>query len=328
VLPQRDEDRFEAEATAAHLTGGYDHTAPVDDTAASSYADSSSYTSELTTVSTIFSASSPAVEIFNTDEAATQAATESPPVVDGADTLADHASDAAALLLAINNAGKQRRLVDLEAFVEELENDFQHKLELKGGLFAEEAAEDEYYDSLEIEDVHEEKEKCATGLGGGTVFGTKCVFPFTFKGHNVTECTDLDNGDLEWCATAVDEEQNYIRGMWGECVEMHHCPVQNSTDAETNYYYEDENAEAGLTDPHAVVVYPSLSHSGGVNLCYDECDYIKGCNFYAFSADLMMCMLLGDATIHGITAGCTLMTAFSSGNEKIVHTLKELVRNE
>ena len=47
-----------------------------------------------------------------------------------------------------------------------------------------------------------------------------CIFPFTFLGQILTECTILkDPEDKPWCSTKVDNTGNHItsRGYWGHC---------------------------------------------------------------------------------------------------------------
>ena len=38
-----------------------------------------------------------------------------------------------------------------------------------------------------------------------TVFGKCCVFPFTYDSVEYTECTNVDNLGVFWCATEVSE---------------------------------------------------------------------------------------------------------------------------
>ena len=45
--------------------------------------------------------------------------------------------------------------------------------------------------------------------------GPQCVFPFTYKGVEYTECTDVDVWYGTWCATTDDFENN--PDMWMRC---------------------------------------------------------------------------------------------------------------
>jgi len=44
---------------------------------------------------------------------------------------------------------------------------------------------------------------------------TACVFPFTYRGVQYTSCTNVDYGDLYWCATKVDNST--AADTWAEC---------------------------------------------------------------------------------------------------------------
>jgi len=51
-----------------------------------------------------------------------------------------------------------------------------------------------------------------------TVDGHECKFPFTYDGHNYTECAPSGTiGALNWCANKTDANGNYIDGKWGRC---------------------------------------------------------------------------------------------------------------
>jgi len=50
-----------------------------------------------------------------------------------------------------------------------------------------------------------------------TVWGQRCVLPFTYKGKSYDQCTSVDTTPPRpWCATKVDEG-NYIEGEYGTC---------------------------------------------------------------------------------------------------------------
>ena len=46
-----------------------------------------------------------------------------------------------------------------------------------------------------------------------------CVFPFTYRGNEYTQCTSLNNGGVFWCATEVSSGGAYITDKWGVCTE-------------------------------------------------------------------------------------------------------------
>ena len=60
------------------------------------------------------------------------------------------------------------------------------------------------------------------GGGGGEDPGKPCIFPFSYKGIEYTECTTIDNDRKHWCATKVDTNGSYIDGKWGNCNSI--CP--------------------------------------------------------------------------------------------------------
>merc|ERR1719402_1680943 len=49
--------------------------------------------------------------------------------------------------------------------------------------------------------------------------GTDCVFPFTFNGEVITECTTIDGDNTPWCSTLTDQNGNHVggQGKWGYC---------------------------------------------------------------------------------------------------------------
>ena len=55
-----------------------------------------------------------------------------------------------------------------------------------------------------------------------TVEGVQCVFPFIYANQTYTGCTNVDNGETEWCSTEVDETGQYVTGQYGEC--SSNCP--------------------------------------------------------------------------------------------------------
>jgi hypothetical protein len=194
--------------------------------------------------------------------------------------------------------------------------------------------QDYYTAHSRLELTEAKRETCATGLGGGTPFGAKCVFPFKFKGTSYSHCTSTDNGDMEWCATKVDENAEYVHGMWGECIEMWDCTSAAEWEADPSYYYEKWAGHGdphkyldrtkGLTDPFEIVEYPSLRHYNTLTECYDWCERIKGCNIYSFNNNLELCLLLGDGTVHGMMSGCSVLGEFSAEDSKLVKQLAEL----
>ena len=46
---------------------------------------------------------------------------------------------------------------------------------------------------------------------GGTANGSRCAFPFTYKGVSYDECITLDHDD-RWCSTT-----SVYNGTWGNC---------------------------------------------------------------------------------------------------------------
>ena len=51
-----------------------------------------------------------------------------------------------------------------------------------------------------------------------------CIFPFAYHGIKFSTCTKMENGDVDWCSTQVDDRGNYIPGKWGNCGS--NCPIE------------------------------------------------------------------------------------------------------
>jgi len=56
----------------------------------------------------------------------------------------------------------------------------------------------------------------------GPEVGKNCVFPFYFEDEDFHGCVSV-NGERPWCATAVDEIEDFLPGRWGFCGED--CPI-------------------------------------------------------------------------------------------------------
>merc|ERR1712110_1206763 len=67
---------------------------------------------------------------------------------------------------------------------------------------------------------------------GGPRPDNPCVFPFIFQGENRTECIEGRLRPKPWCATKVDESNNYIPQEWGICGES--CSKSGNLEAPTN----------------------------------------------------------------------------------------------
>jgi hypothetical protein len=161
------------------------------------------------------------------------------------------------------------------------------------------------------------KAACANGMGGKTAYGSPCIFPFIYKNNTYTACTTVDMKDMEWCATEVDDDSLIaVQGSWGACID---CVEDDDFDNQFGYYDVTEEHTV-----HEIVEYPTLYETPGLSECYDDCERINGCNVYAFSADLMMCMLLGDDSIKGLESGCTLLLLYSSQEDKVVSQLADM----
>ena len=45
------------------------------------------------------------------------------------------------------------------------------------------------------------------------------MFPFTHFDDTFTECTTVENNNIPWCSTKVDQSGNHIIGNWGDCAD-------------------------------------------------------------------------------------------------------------
>ena len=57
-----------------------------------------------------------------------------------------------------------------------------------------------------------------------TVEGNPCVFPFNYRGKEVTKCITGPKRRQPWCPTQVDDNGSPIRGEWGVCNTQ--CPTE------------------------------------------------------------------------------------------------------
>jgi len=56
---------------------------------------------------------------------------------------------------------------------------------------------------------------CETSSGPKT--GSSCIFPFKYENVKYETCTSVDNNNVLWCPTRVNENREYISGEWGNC---------------------------------------------------------------------------------------------------------------
>ena len=57
-----------------------------------------------------------------------------------------------------------------------------------------------------------------------TLEGTLCVFPFMFRGLEVTECISGSPRTLPWCATQIDSYGEIVGSQWRNC-DKQSCPT-------------------------------------------------------------------------------------------------------
>ena len=58
--------------------------------------------------------------------------------------------------------------------------------------------------------------------------GKACVFPFKYAGRTYSQCITIDNNDVPWCSTGVDDQGHYVKDYWGNCqadCNYNNCPV-------------------------------------------------------------------------------------------------------
>jgi len=60
-----------------------------------------------------------------------------------------------------------------------------------------------------------------------TTQNISCVFPFSYKGSEYSECTTVDNRGVAWCSTSNDHRGVHQEGQWGDCTDS--CPRGCST---------------------------------------------------------------------------------------------------
>jgi len=60
-----------------------------------------------------------------------------------------------------------------------------------------------------------------------TTQNVSCIFPFSYKGLEYSQCTTVDNHGVPWCSTGLDHRGHHIKGQWGNCQTS--CPKGCST---------------------------------------------------------------------------------------------------
>merc|ERR1712110_238583 len=90
----------------------------------------------------------------------------------------------------------------------------------------------EYEEYAEYPEFPENIDDIVCRTIGGPRPDNPCVFPFIFQGENRTECIEGRLRPKPWCATKVDESNNYIPQEWGICGES--CSKSGNLEAPTN----------------------------------------------------------------------------------------------
>ena len=134
------------------------------------------------------------------------------------------------------------------------------------------------------------------------ISGAACQFPFIFKGETYTSCTSVMD-DKPWCATKVDQFNQYIGPHWEHC--SAECPGDDGPDAcpvrTTGFPFPDSCADR-LSRSNKNILFIGNSYTYGNNLpgmvaniasaagkdeddihdmvpciCRKECHYHHGC---------------------------------------------------
>merc|ERR1712025_1289083 len=77
-----------------------------------------------------------------------------------------------------------------------------------------------------------------------------CKFPFIYTGRTHHTCVEVEGGD-GWCATSLDQDMEYVHGLWGycsqECFFDTPTPRSNSSTTISSFLVEDVT-EISVTD--------------------------------------------------------------------------------
>ena len=65
-----------------------------------------------------------------------------------------------------------------------------------------------------------EKNQCKT------VHEIPCIFPFLFRGEEITNCITGVKRRQPWCPTTVDSDSVPVPGQWGYCNDQ--CPTEGT----------------------------------------------------------------------------------------------------
>ena len=95
--------------------------------------------------------------------------------------------------------------------------------------------------------------------GGRSPSGTKCVFPFIWKGTKYTGCTAWRR---PWCSTKTDSNNKHIRGNWGYCDAS--CQALRKRRVRVKVYVDDRLWEEYVQDRQIIIRIRSLKSATGL----------------------------------------------------------------
>ena len=93
----------------------------------------------------------------------------------------------------------------------------------------------EDYDDYECYDHYEYYDGSICKTLSGSKPNQECKFPFTFRGIEHNTCISGSKRRQPWCATDLDENGAYKKGMWGYC-DTSNFPLGKQNETNIIYY--------------------------------------------------------------------------------------------
>ena len=79
----------------------------------------------------------------------------------------------------------------------------------------------------------------------GPVKNKCCKFPFIYTGRTHHTCVEVEGGD-SWCATSLDQDMEYVHGLWGYCSQQ--CFFDTPTPRSNTTMAVEDVTETSVTD--------------------------------------------------------------------------------
>ena len=95
-----------------------------------------------------------------------------------------------------------------------------------------------------------------------------CKFPFIYTGRTHHTCVEVEGGD-SWCATSLDQDMEYVHGLWGycsqECFFDTPTPRSNSTATTISSFSVEDVTETSVTVSSTSFIVSSSSSTADIS---------------------------------------------------------------